>query len=60
VYLFSHNLTDEQIQRALLKPCRDIAGAVEQLLRVYGRDASICVLPEGPQTIPYIANARQE
>ena len=55
VYLFSHNLTDEQIEQALLKPCRDIAGTVEQLLRVYGRDASICVLPEGPQTIPYIA-----
>jgi nickel-dependent lactate racemase len=60
VYLFSHNLTDEQIQRTLLKPCRDIGGTVEQLLRVYGRDASICVLPEGPQTIPYIANAREE
>ncbi|MCL5279264.1 MAG: nickel-dependent lactate racemase [Planctomycetes bacterium] len=60
VYLFSHNLTDEQIERALLKPCRDVAGTVEQLLRVYGRDASICVLPEGPQTIPYIATGRQE
>jgi nickel-dependent lactate racemase len=55
VYLFSHHLTDEQIGRALLKPCRDIVKTVEQLLRVYGRDASICVLPEGPQTIPYIA-----
>jgi len=55
VYLFSHNLTDEQIGRALLQPCRDIAGTLERLLRVYGRDASICVLPEGPQTIPYIA-----
>jgi nickel-dependent lactate racemase len=59
VYLFSHNLTDEQIQRALLQPCRDIAGTVEQRMPVYGRDASICVLPEGPQTIPYIANARE-
>ncbi len=55
VYLFSHNLTDEQIARSLLKPCRDIAQTVEVLLRVYGRDASICILPEGPQTIPYIA-----
>jgi nickel-dependent lactate racemase len=55
VYLFSHNLTDEQIRRALLKPCRDMGGTLERLLRAYGRDASICVLPEGPQTIPYIA-----
>ena len=60
VYLFSHHLTNEQIERALLKPCRDIAGTVERLLQRYGRDTSICVLPEGPQTIPYIANAREE
>ncbi len=60
VYLFSHNLTDEQIKRALLKPCRDVAGTVEKLLRAYGQNASICVLPEGPQTIPYIAKVRQE
>jgi len=60
VHLFSHHLTDEQIRRSLLKPCHDIAGTVEKLLRVYGRDASICVLPEGPQTIPYIADTRQE
>ncbi len=56
VYLFSHNLTDEQIKRSLLKPCRNIAATVEELLRVYGRGASICVLPEGPQTIPYIVS----
>lgn len=51
VYLFSHNLTDEQITRALLRPCRDIAATVRQLLESYGRDASIGVLPEGPQTV---------
>jgi hypothetical protein len=27
---------------------------VNELLVKYGRAASICVLPEGPQTIPYI------
>jgi len=54
VHLFSHNLTDEQIERAMLKPCHDIASTVDQLLKSYGRDASICVLPEGPQTIPYV------
>jgi nickel-dependent lactate racemase len=55
VYLFSQNLTDEQIKKSLLRPCRDITKTVEQLLRVYGPDTSICVLPEGPQTIPYVA-----
>lgn len=54
VYLYSENLTDKQIEAALLKPCRDIDATVHELLQEYGRDASICVLPEGPQTIPYI------
>lgn len=56
VYLYSRNLTDEQIGRALLRPCHDIAATVGQLLPSYGRDASICVLPEGPQTIPYVSH----
>jgi lactate racemase len=56
VHLFSRNLTDEEIARALLTPCRDIAGTVERLLGIHGRDARIAVLPEGPLTIPYIAS----
>ena len=55
VYLFSDHLADEEIERAMLKPCRDIAATVDRLLQSHGRDASICVLPDGPQTIPYIA-----
>jgi hypothetical protein len=27
---------------------------VAELLQKYGPDATICVLPEGPQTIPYL------
>jgi nickel-dependent lactate racemase len=54
VYFYSHNLSDEQIEGALLRPCRDIEATVAELLRKYGRRATICVLPEGPQTIPYI------
>jgi nickel-dependent lactate racemase len=55
VYLFSHNLADDEIERAMLKPCRDIAATVNRLLQSYGRDASICVLPDGTQTIPYVS-----
>jgi nickel-dependent lactate racemase len=51
VYLFSHHLSEDQITRALLRPCRDIAGTVNRLLESFGRDASLCILPEGPQTI---------
>jgi nickel-dependent lactate racemase len=54
VYLYSENLSDEQIERAMLRPCRHIAQTVDQLLEVYGSGATIGVLPAGPQTIPYI------
>jgi nickel-dependent lactate racemase len=55
VYFHSRNLSDEQIKRAFLKPCPKVEDTVEELLHKYGRNASICVLPEGPQTIPYIS-----
>lgn len=55
VYVCSHHLTAKQIRAALLQPCVNIEELVFQLLERYGQDARICVLPEGPQTIPYIA-----
>lgn len=54
VYLYSENLSDEQITSALLRPCRNIEATVAELVQRLGGTASICVLPEGPQTIPYI------
>jgi nickel-dependent lactate racemase len=56
VYVYSENLTDEQIRTALLSPCRSIEDTIEMLRRRYGSQASICVLPEGPLTIPYVAS----
>ena len=50
VYLKAGHLTDEQIRRAHLKPISNIEAAIADC----GDDARICVLPEGPQTIPYI------
>jgi len=55
VYVRSDNLSDDQIRGALLQPCHSIEATVEALLAHMGRDARICVLPEGPQTIPYVA-----
>ena len=55
VYVYSGYLTPEQIEEALLIPCEDIAAAVEALRGRFGRDARICVMPEGPQTVPYYA-----
>jgi hypothetical protein len=54
VYFYSHNLSEKQIEGALLRPCRDIEATVAELLQKHGRWATICVLPEGPQTIPYV------
>ncbi len=55
VYVYSTNLSRAQIEGALLHACDDIAGLVADLLNRYGPEATICILPEGPQTIPYIA-----
>ncbi len=55
VYVRTDNLTDAQIEAALLKPCHCIEDTVAELLDRYGLEATICVLPEGSQTIPYIA-----
>ena len=57
VYVYSDGLTDEQIQRALFIPCRNLEQTVWQLLEKYGSQARICVIPEGPQTIPYLRGA---
>jgi nickel-dependent lactate racemase len=54
VYVRTDHLTDDQIRSALLKPCPCIEDTVTELLDRFGSQATICVLPEGPQTIPYV------
>ena len=54
IYVRSDGLTDDEIRAALLLPCRLIEETVAELLSKYGRGASICVMPEGPQTIPFL------
>lgn len=55
VYVYSECLSDDQIRAAMLKPCRDIESTLSKLIALYGPAASIGVLSEGPQTIPYLA-----
>jgi nickel-dependent lactate racemase len=55
VYVRSDGLTDDQVRAALLRPSRRVEDTLEELLGKYGRGAAICVMPEGPQTIPSIA-----
>jgi nickel-dependent lactate racemase len=54
VYLFSDKIDNETIKRALFKPVNNIDHLINDLVGKIGPQAKICVLPEGPQTIPYI------
>jgi nickel-dependent lactate racemase len=54
VYVYSDYLSDEQIESALFKPCRSIEATAAELVSRWGPGARIFVLPEGPQTIPYL------
>ncbi len=57
VLLKSGYLTPEQTRAAHLTPIDDIESAVSEAVSKHGRDSRICVLPQGPQTIPYLKNS---
>jgi len=54
VHVYSENLSDEEITGMLCVPCRSVEDTIAALKERYGPEARICVLPEGPQTIPYL------
>jgi nickel-dependent lactate racemase len=49
-------LPPEDVRRAHIEPLEDIGAAVGRELERLGAEAPVAVLPEGPQTIPYIAS----
>ncbi len=54
VHFHSENLSDEQVRTRFMEPVHDIANRIDRLVSD-GDVRRICVLPEGPATIPYIA-----
>ncbi len=54
VYVYSDGVTPEQINSVLYKSCPDVGAMVVHLQSVYGPNARICVIPEGPQTVAYV------
>jgi nickel-dependent lactate racemase len=54
VLLKSEGLSVDQVRSAHLTPIDDIGSATLDALSRFGPDARLCVLPEGPQTIPYL------
>ena len=56
VFIKSDYLTDVQIQAAHFNPISSIEAAITDSINKHGKGARICVLPEGPQTVPYLSN----
>jgi nickel-dependent lactate racemase len=54
--LVHSSLPDDVIHAAHLTPCHDIGATVRELVRANGNGARIAVLPQGPLTIPYLAD----
>jgi len=54
VALYSSYLADDDVRRAHLEPVRDISALVNRTVAEAGAGASVCVLPEGPRTVPYL------
>ena len=54
VYLYSDYLNDQDVLTAGFNPVHDINTTIEGIVDELGEKPYICVLPEGPQTIPFI------
>jgi hypothetical protein len=54
VHLYTDNLTEEEVTGAFLKPVDDLSKRIAEIAEKTSGSLSICVLPEGPLTIPYI------
>jgi len=53
VYLYS-SLDPATVRDAMLTPIDDIESTLARLIARYGPETRVAVLPEGPQTVPYL------
>lgn len=54
VIMHTEHLSEQALAAAHLELTGDIGATVRELLAGLGPDARVCVLPEGPQTIPFV------
>ena len=54
VFLKSDGLSPDDVRAAHLTPIDNVEATAHEQLDRAGPDARLCVLPEGPQTIPYL------
>lgn len=55
VLIKTAGLGPNEIRAAHFTPIEDVSRAVEDALQQAGTGSTLCVLPQGPQTIPYLA-----
>ena len=60
VQVFSPYLDEAALRSAHLRACDDVGESVSAALAAAGDEASVCVLPEGPQTIAYLDESSRE
>lgn len=60
VVMHTSYLSDSELAAAHLDQTQDISATVASALSAAGPGARLCVLPEGPQTIPYLTPPRKE
>ncbi len=54
VFVRADGVTPDQLRSAWFEPTDDVAGCAAELLAAAGPAARLAVLPQGPQTIPYV------
>jgi nickel-dependent lactate racemase len=54
VLVKADRLSDQEIRAAHFTPISDVGAAMEEALKSAPSNATLCVLPHGPQTIPYL------
>lgn len=54
VLVKADGLSAEQLRAAKFDPLSDVSAGVRDALAAAGPDARLCVLPQGPQTVPYL------
>ncbi|WP_432937107.1 nickel-dependent lactate racemase [Kribbella sp. CA-253562] len=55
VVMHTGYLSDDELRSAHLEQTADISSTISESLAAAGPDARVGILPEGPQTIPYVA-----
>jgi len=54
VLVKTSGLSDRELRAAHFESIDDVGAAVARALAAAGPQATLCVLPQGPQTIPYL------